>query len=800
MPESGILIVEDENIIALDLESRLLGLGYRVVGIAASGLEAIRKAEALQPDLVTMDIVLKGDTDGIQAADQIRARLDLPVIFVTAYFDNKTLERAKQAAPYGYVLKPFEDRELRSTIEVALYRHSMEKKLRDSEARFRLLAEHARDLIFRYRRMPTPGFEYVSPSAATLLGYAPEEFYADPELGYKIVHPDDRQCLKPPTEPDPFKNSLVLRWLRRDGQMIWLEQTIVPLYDEAGHLIAVEGVMRDVTERKQAEEALRESERKFRRIIEQSSDAIVLTDEQGGIIEWNWRAEQLIGLKRAEALGRSVWDIQFQMSPEERRAPATYEHIKAAELDLLRTGQSPWLHQIQEVEIQRLDGTRRMVQTTTFSTQTAQGFMLGSIMRDITGRKQAEEVLARHDREMAALYETSLEVNSLLDVSALLHAIVRRSAELLGMQMGGLYLVTPGGDALELVVSHNLPRDFTDVKLQLGEGLAGRVAQAGQPMMVDDYSSWEGRVAVYADGSFHRVLGVPLKARNRVLGVITVQDEQVGLFSEDEIRLISLFADQAAIAVENAWLVATLRQSNAELATRNEELDAFARTVAHDLRNPLGSLMGFADTLAAYYETMLDDERNMCLKAVHRNGQRMGSIIDELLLLASVRQEDVQLEPLDMHSLVSEARYRVEQVLKDHTVQFVIPAEWPVAIGYAPWVEQVWVNYLSNAIKYGAPPAETHQTPLIELGADILPGGAVRFWVRDNGRGLTADECARLFTPFTRLKQVHAKGYGLGLSIVRRIVEKLGGQVAVESSGVPGQGSTFSFTLPAKID
>jgi two-component system sensor histidine kinase/response regulator len=188
------------------------------------------------------------------------------------------------------------------------------------------------------------------------------------------------------------------------------------------------------------------------------------------------------------------------------------------------------------------------------------------------------------------------------------------------------------------------------------------------------------------------------------------------------------------------------------------------------------------------------------LKAVHRNGQRMGSIIDELLLLASVRQEDVQLEPLDMHSLVSEARYRVEQVLKDHTVQFVIPAEWPVAIGYAPWVEQVWVNYLSNAIKYGAPPAETHQTPLIELGADILPGGAVRFWVRDNGRGLTADECARLFTPFTRLKQVHAKGYGLGLSIVRRIVEKLGGQVAVESSGVPGQGSTFSFTLPAKID
>jgi two-component system sensor histidine kinase/response regulator len=121
-------------------------------------------------------------------------------------------------------------------------------------------------------------------------------------------------------------------------------------------------------------------------------------------------------------------------------------------------------------------------------------------------------------------------------------------------------------------------------------------------------------------------------------------------------------------------------------------------------------------------------------------------------------------------------------------------------VGHGPWIEEVWANYISNALKYGGSP------PRIELGADPPPpsppsGGTegearmVRFWVRDNGPGLTPEEQARLFTPFTRLEQVRAKGHGLGLSIVRRIVEKLGGQVGVESE--VGQSSTFSFTLPA---
>jgi signal transduction histidine kinase len=136
---------------------------------------------------------------------------------------------------------------------------------------------------------------------------------------------------------------------------------------------------------------------------------------------------------------------------------------------------------------------------------------------------------------------------------------------------------------------------------------------------------------------------------------------------------------------------------------------------------------------------------------------------------------------------VAEAQARLAPVIKTSEVEISLPVEWPLAEGHDSWVEEVWINYLSNAIKYGGQP------PRVELGADRQADGLVRFWVRDNGRGLAPDEQARLFTPFTRLETMRADGHGLGLSVVQRIVDKLGGQIEIESR--PGQGSTFSFTL-----
>jgi signal transduction histidine kinase len=166
----------------------------------------------------------------------------------------------------------------------------------------------------------------------------------------------------------------------------------------------------------------------------------------------------------------------------------------------------------------------------------------------------------------------------------------------------------------------------------------------------------------------------------------------------------------------------------------------------------------------------------------------MNSIIAELLLLASVRKEAVKTEPLNMAEVIDQALNRLSQMIEAYRPELIVPAEWPQVQGYAPWIEEVWVNYISNGLKYGGQP------PGLELGATPQAGGLVRFWIRDNGCGLSPEKQATLFTEFTRLNEVRIEGHGLGLSIVRRIMDKLGGQAGVESS--PGQGSIFYFILP----
>ena len=233
-----------------------------------------------------------------------------------------------------------------------------------------------------------------------------------------------------------------------------------------------------------------------------------------------------------------------------------------------------------------------------------------------------------------------------------------------------------------------------------------------------------------------------------------------------------------------------LKQSEEALRRENQELDAFAHTVAHDLKTPLSLVTGFAELAKHEYDTAPGQEVRAHLETIVQAGRKMSNIIDELLLLAGIRKTEVEMHPLDMASIVAGAQQRLAHLISERQAEVIVrdAAAWPAALGYAPWVEEVWVNYLSNALKYGGTP------PRIALGATAQADGLVRFWIRDNGPGIPPEQRDRLFTPFTQLGQVQTKGQGLGLSIVLRIVEKLHGRAWVES--VPGQGSTFSFTLP----
>jgi diguanylate cyclase (GGDEF)-like protein len=195
-------------------------------------------------------------------------------------------------------------------------------------------------------------------------------------------------------------------------------------------------------------------------------------------------------------------------------------------------------------------------------------------------RGMAEEFLSRQADTMKALYETFLEINAQQDLNTLLQAIVRRAATLLNSSMGGLYVMDPDRQSLRLVVGHNISASIIGRTLRLGEGLSGQVALVGKTLMVSDYSKWEGRSIKYEGSSFRRLMAAPLKTGSDVMGVILVGDTQVGDYSEDEIRLVSLFADQAALALEKARLYEAERLRNAELARSNGLLAALTQVSA----------------------------------------------------------------------------------------------------------------------------------------------------------------------------------------------------------------------------
>ena len=253
-----IMLVEDEMIVAMDVRQRLEALGYEVVAHATSGEDAVRYAGDTCPNLILMDIRIRGETDGIEAAARIRETQDIPVIYLTAYADEATLSRARVTEAFGYLMKPFEDRELRSAIEIALYKHNMERQLRESEERYALAARAANDGIWDWNLVT--GEVYYSPRWGALLGLPEEAAFASPQVWLERVHPDDRERLNLALD-DHLRGvtptfDCEYRMRHQDAGYRWMHGRGLALYDAHQKPYRMAGSQADITTRKQVEEQL----------------------------------------------------------------------------------------------------------------------------------------------------------------------------------------------------------------------------------------------------------------------------------------------------------------------------------------------------------------------------------------------------------------------------------------------------------------------------------------------------------------------------------------------------------------
>lgn len=256
MKTKQILVVEDERIVADDIQMTLQRLGYSVCGIAFSGEEALIKIENIRPDLVLMDIVLEGQMDGIEAAAVIRSHFDIPVVYLTAYGDRKLLDRAKETEPFGYIIKPFEERELHSTIEIALYKHLMERKLRESEEWLSTTLKSIGDAVIA---TDTKGYvTFMNPVAQSLTGWKDEETAGRPLKDFlNILNEETGEQTEDPVmgllrKGYVAKTGIHVLLEAKNGTRVPIDYSVAPIKNEKGEIVGVVLVFQDITERKKA--------------------------------------------------------------------------------------------------------------------------------------------------------------------------------------------------------------------------------------------------------------------------------------------------------------------------------------------------------------------------------------------------------------------------------------------------------------------------------------------------------------------------------------------------------------------
>jgi PAS domain S-box-containing protein len=390
-----IIIVEDEWIIANDIKVNIEKLGYHVPVILSSGEEAIEKAKSDNPDMFIMDISLQGNLDGIEAAKLISSRFDIPIVFLTAYTDKKVLEKVKNSSAYGYLVKPFNEKELETTIDLALKKHKKEKKEKkyleqlervatDHSIKLKLFSDIAEKSPVGIQILDTEGYIMYSNSALELIygysrieltGKSINELSTDPEFFEKVVFSSINKTGK-------WDGELIVR--SKSGKAIPVGLAAFTVNDNKGQTAGTIGIIRDLTERKEAEYALKESESKYRKLIETANDAILIADADTGIIiDANLKSEELFGIPVSEIKGMHQ-SMLHPIDEAEKYRHIFNEHVK--------TGQGI------TTDIYIVHKTGRIIPVDISASIVLIGGkkILQTAFRDITEHKLAEEELKKH--------------------------------------------------------------------------------------------------------------------------------------------------------------------------------------------------------------------------------------------------------------------------------------------------------------------------------------------------------------------------------------------------------------------
>ncbi|MGD1992020.1 MAG: ATP-binding protein [Anaerolineae bacterium] len=538
------------------------------------------------------------------------------------------------------------------------------------------------------------------------------------------------------------------------------------------------------------ERALRESEESYRTILETIEDGYYEVDSAGNLRFFNPALCEILGYSEDELSG---------MNSREYMDDATAKQVYQAFNSVYRTGEPTKAF---DWEIIRKDGSRRFVEASISLVQSPEGEPVGfrGILRDVTERKHMEQALRMHTRQLEALREVGLKITAQLDLKRLLRSIASQAIKLLGGVGGGLYLYQPEQDALELVTAVGRQRVPLSSILHRGENRSGGTGEGSAPLIVDDYQHWEGRALQCEELPVASVVMVPIRWGGEFLGVLTTEGQTGDAFSPADTELLSLFATQAAIAIRNARLYDEVRRQTDELTAavaKLQELDRlkseFIQNVSHELRSPLALIRGYAEMLETGELGDMGAMQREPVAIIARRARMLSALVQDITLIleAEVNPPLPEPVPLDEVTRAAVADFQIAAAEAQLTLQTEIASDLPPVCGTPTHLRRVLDNLIENAIKFTPPQGR------ITVRMKKPREDQILLEVSDTGIGIRSDQQERIFERFYQVDGSTKRRYpgsGLGLALVKEIVETYGGEISVESA--VGRGSTFFVTLP----
>jgi PAS domain S-box-containing protein len=746
------MIVEDESIVALEIKDRIISLGYEVVNVVSSGEIAIIKAGESKPDLILMDIMIKGSMDGIETAKKIREKYDIPAIFLTAYSDEKTIQRAKISEPYGYLLKPLQERELRTTIEMALYKHRTEQALKQSQKWLSTILNSIGDAVIATDAEER--IRFINPVAETITNWKQQEVLGEKfSEVYRVRNEITNEVIENPATrviregiTVGMANHTVL--LTKDDCKIPVEDTASPICDENGEIIGVVIIFHDVSERRRKEEQIR----KLSSAVEQSPSVVVITNFAGDIEYVNPKFTKLTGYEFEEVKYKNS-----RILKSGKTDPVIYEvlwesitagHEWRGELqNKKKNGEFYW----ESISISPLRDSENKI--THFI----------AVKEDITQRKHAEEATRRAEIALAAEKERlAVTLRSIGD------AVISTDTE------AGIVLVNREAEKLTGYEQHEiLGKNFTEVFELINE-------MTGEPF----------------DDPIEKVL---------TNGGIIEQTHQVALMTKDNIqRCIAYNASPlrdskstiiGAVMVFRDITEQIKMEEELRRAQKLDSLSLLAGGIAHDFNNILTAIAG--NLSLAKINLQPTEKIYQRVSQAENATLRAQDLTQQLLTFAKGGAPIKKMASLgEMVKDVTSFVLRGSNVKCEYYIQENL---WSAEVDIGQ-MSQVLNNLVINATQ-AMPDGGTVKISgknvtiddsINDNGNTFNKGNYIQISVQDNGIGISSKHLPKIFDPFFTTKQ---KGSGLGLASCYSIIKNHEGHIKVESE--IGKGTTFSIYLPA---